>query len=490
MNLSFDSVLSVSPATIVSWMVGVVILRLTIARLLPKTKSEHTASTFERLLNSFQIWALKHPNAVFSRLVLPIITLVEGVMANFPTYLDAKRLALGSSFCCAGQVVIGDFNALKTALTSPQARTWRLGTSPLDAHFSPNLDVGGRNVFLLSLSDVGAGGAGDREVFRQALENYTLSAASKERQLDATALKLLDRLAADYAEMPHGPGDVFFTDNHRGWMGFLVRYIHYVMLGIDPADSATIEILTDLHYTRRGTVHYFAGIGRLFRWLNIRGHRHISQLIEQAATIYEQSPALADFPATPDGAEGMTRRELAKLLTAILSVAGLQGPLHLGYTAMGFRPLPAYKGQHTAEIDPVQYWDRLDLDDREGVRRFVLECARIWAPVSATHRVATEPFTTTISGQEQTFPAGTLVLIPMSLGLLDSSFWGPTTYEFDAQRENLCPYHMGFHSVGDRHAGRMCPGKDLALDMLVDVLISVGRVRRSLKVGSLVKTVR
>ncbi|MEM9567752.1 MAG: cytochrome 450, partial [Cyanobacteria bacterium P01_E01_bin.34] len=59
-----------------------------------------------------------------------------------------------------------------------------------------------------------------------------------------------------------------------------------------------------------------------------------------------------------------------------------------------------------------------------------------------------------------------------------------TTYEFDAQRENLCPYHMGFHSVGDRHAGRMCPGKDLALDMLVDVLISVGRVRRSLKVGS------
>ena len=479
MSLSFDSVLSVSPAALVSGLVGVVALGLAIARLVPRAKSKNTASTFERLLNGFQIWALQHPKTVLSRLVLPIVSVVEGGLANIPTYLDAKRLAFGSSFCCAGQVVIGDFSTLETALTSPQARTWQLGTSPLDAHFSPNLDAGGRNVFLLSLSDVGAGGAGDREVFRQALEDYALNAASKERQHDATARQLLDRLAADYAEMPHGQGDVFFTDNRRGWMGFLVRYIHYVMLGIDPTDSATVEMLTDLHYTKRGTVHYFAVMGRLFRRLNIRGHRQISQLIEQAATIYEQSPALADFPETPEGAEGMTRRELAKLLTAILSIAGLQGPLHLGYTAMGFRPLPAYKGQHTAEIDPVHYWDRLDLDDREGVRRFVLECARIWAPVSATHRVATEPFTTAISGKEQTFPAGTLVLIPMSLGLLDSSFWGPTTYEFDAQRENLCPYHMGFHSVGDRHAGRICPGKDLALDMLVDVLIYVGQVRRS-----------
>ncbi|MEM9152594.1 MAG: cytochrome 450, partial [Cyanobacteria bacterium P01_F01_bin.3] len=142
MNLSFDNGLSISLTTLVSGMAGVIILGLTSARLV-RAKSENTASTFERLLNGFQIWALQHPNAVSSRLVLPLIGVTEGVMANFPTYLDAKRMAFGSSFCCAGQVVIGDFNALKTALTSPQARTWRLGTSPLDAHFSPNLDVGG-----------------------------------------------------------------------------------------------------------------------------------------------------------------------------------------------------------------------------------------------------------------------------------------------------------------------------------------------------------
>jgi hypothetical protein len=67
----------------------------------------------------------------------------------------------------------------------------------------------------------------------------------------------------------------------------------------------------------------------------------------------------------------------------------------------------------------------------------------------------------------------------MILGLLDETVWGPSTYEFNAERENLCPYHLGFHSVGDRHAGRICPGKDIAIEMLVDVVRVVGQARRN-----------
>ena len=36
---------------------------------------------------------------------------------------------------------------------------------------------------------------------------------------------------------------------------------------------------------------------------------------------------------------------------------------------------------------------------------------------------------------------------------------------------------MGLHSVGDRSAGRIRPGKDIALKMLVDVVSTVGKVR-------------
>lgn len=437
------------------------------------------SSFMEPALNEFQAWILQNPDESLSKTLLPIISFVEGLIANEPTYLDAKRRALGPNFCCAGQVVLGEFATLETALTSPQARTWRLGTSLLDANHAPNQDIGGRNVFLLSLSDKEAGGSSAHEAFRKCMQKYLLNDATTKRQHDAIARGLLDRLAADYVEMPHGRGGGFFTDVKRGWMGFMVRYIHYVLFGLNPNDEKSMNLLTDLHYTRQSPLHYFAGIGSLLQNQNLMGHGELPNLIQQAATIYENSPALADFEENNPEDNGMTRRELAKLMTAIMSIAALQGPLHLGYTAMGYRPLPAYKGQQTSNIDLTNYWDDLDLDDRSSVRLYLLECARLWAPVSATHRVATEPFTVKVAGKERTFPAGTKVLIPMSLGLLDESFWGSTAYEFNAKRENLCPFHMGFHSVGDRSAGRICPAKDVALEMLVDVVSTVGKVRRS-----------
>jgi cytochrome P450 len=437
-------------------------------------------SLLDPALNDFQAWALQHPEEDLSKALIPIISFVEGLLANEPTYLASKRREFGPNFCCAGQVVMGEFETLEAALTSPQARTWRLGTTVLDPDRAPNQDIGGRNVFLLSLSDEAAGGSNDHAAFRQCMQHYLLNDAASERQKDAIARRLLEQLAEDYKAMPHGSGGAFFTDDKRGLMQFMIRYLHYVLFGLNPDDDASMKLLTELHYTHLSTLHYMDIVGSLLQNLNIKGHGDLSNSIEQAATIYENSPALADFQEEQPEYNRMTRRELAKLMTSIMSIAALQGPLHLAYTSMGFRPLPAYLDRQTAHINPTHYWDALNLDDREAVQRFLLECARLWAPVSATHRVATEPFTLTVAGKEHTFPAGTKILIPMSLGLLDERFWGPTTYEFDAQRENLCPFHMGFHGVGDRSAGRICPGKDLALDMLVDMLVIVGKVRRAL----------
>jgi len=437
------------------------------------------SSLINRTLNEFQAWALQNPEKCLSKTLLPPIAVMEGLIANEATYLQVKRLAFGANFCCAGQVVMSEFATLEKALTSPQARGWRLGTSVLDPDSTPNQDVGGRNLFLLSLSDRETDASSHHAAFRSCMQKYLLSSATTDRQGDEIARRLLERLAADYTEMPHGAGEAFFTDVNRGWMGFLVRYLHYVIFGINPDDEDSIGILTDLHYIRQSPRHYIAVLGSLSQKLNLLGHRDISDLIERAATIYEKSPALDDFQEESSENNGMTKRELAKLMTSIMAIAGLQGPLHLGYTAMGYRPLPAYKGQQTAEINPTDFWDQLDLDDSESIELFLLECARLWAPVGATHRVATEPFTATVAGKERTFPAGTKVLIPLSLGLLDDSFWGSTVYEFNPKRENLCPFHMGFHSVGDRSAGRICPGKDIALKMLVDVVSTVGKVRRS-----------
>ncbi|MBD1877253.1 cytochrome 450 [Nodosilinea sp. FACHB-131] len=433
------------------------------------------------ILNNFQTWAIQYPEKGLSKTILPLISLFEGLLATTnATYLHSKRQKFGSNFCCSGQVVLGDFETLKIALTSPQARTWRLGTTLLDAKHSPNQDVGGRNVFLLSLSDQAAGGSTDHAAFKKCMQDYLLNETASARQRDPIARGLLEKLAADYKAMPHSPGGTFFTDEHRGLMQFMIRYLHYVIFGLNPDDDDSMRHLTDLYYTRLGPTHYIAKVGRLLKQLKLKGHGDISDLIEKVATLYEQSPVLANFQEARPEYNHMTRRELAKLMTSIMSIAALQGPLHIAYTSMGFRPLPAYGDRTTANIDLTQEWDTLDLEDRHAVRLFLLECARLWAPVNATHRIATEAFTVTIAGKAQTFPAGTNILIPIGLGLLDESIWGSTTYEFNANRENLCPFHMGFHSVGDHSAERICPGKEVALDMLVDILITVGKVRRTL----------
>lgn len=443
----------------------------------PKPSPSLTPSLLDTLLNGFQMWAIENPKHPISVAILPIISFVEGLIANNTVYLDEKRQKLGFTFCCAGQVVLGDFQTLETALTSPQARTWRLGTSLLSASHGPGVDQGRRNTFLISLSDTAVGG--EHDPFRQCLEDYFFNDGMIARREDQVAKQLIQQLGVDYRELrDQNRLEEFFAHEKKGFMGFLVKYLHYVLFQINPEDETTIATLTNFHYTQRGTLHYFTGSGILERF-NLIGFGKIPDLVEQVATIYQQSPTLANFQENNPRYNNMTQREMAKLMVAIMSIAGLQGPLHFGRTAMGYQPFPAFKGRHTHEIQVKSYWDRLDLDDRESIKLFLLECSRLFMPVSASHRVATEPFTVTLAGKERTFPTGTKILIPMVLGMLSESFWGLTAYEFNAQRDNLCPYHMGFHSVGERHAGRICPAKELALEMLTDIISVVGKVRRS-----------
>lgn len=49
-------------------------------------------------------------------------------------YLSMQRAAFGENFVACGEVVLSEWEDVKKALTSPQARTFRLGTSPLSAN--------------------------------------------------------------------------------------------------------------------------------------------------------------------------------------------------------------------------------------------------------------------------------------------------------------------------------------------------------------------
>jgi hypothetical protein len=241
----------------------------------------------------------------------------------------------------------------------------------------------------------------------------------------------------------------------------------------------------ELHFTTNHAAYYLAKVGN---FLNLCGSgRKWPRLIHEVADIYKASPAFQGF-TVESKYNNMTLHEFSMLVTAIVGIAALLGPYHLAKTAMGNGNgddgfLPEYEDHHTHKIDVRKIWDNLDLNDRDDVQKYLLECGRLWMPVSTSHHVATEPFTATIRGKEHTFPAGTLMLVPMIMAMLSEKFWGKDTYEFNHSRENLCPYSMVFHSVGEQSHGRICPGKSLALTMLTDALIVCGKVRRSIPVN-------
>jgi cytochrome P450 len=98
---------------------------------------------------------------------------------------------------------------------------------------------------------------------------------------------------------------------------------------------------------------------------------------------------------------------------AMMSLAGMVGPLTHGLIATGFREFNNYEGQETHKIDVTKVWDQLDLENRDEVKRYLFECGRLRTPVSNSHRLATEDFTIKIRGKNRTFPKGTTIFIPI-----------------------------------------------------------------------------
>ena len=105
----------------------------------------------ELLNQKFQIYTLQHPNTFLGKFIQPIVSLLEGFApaVMFPEYsLPKKRLSFGQNFCAAGTVVLSEWDVVVNALTSPQARTFRLGTGILESSHLPGMVIGKRNTWV------------------------------------------------------------------------------------------------------------------------------------------------------------------------------------------------------------------------------------------------------------------------------------------------------------------------------------------------------
>ena len=202
--------------------------------------------------------------------------------------------------------------------------------------------------------------------------------------------------------------------------------------------------------------------------------------LEAVAKIYENSPSISAMEEGQAKYKNMTRRDLALLMVSIMSLAGMVGPRTLTNIVLGVIPLPDYDGEDTKDVKVREIWDTINLDNRGEVKRYMYECGRLRHAVSNTHKVALEDFTARVGRKDITFKKGTIIYIPLLLAGLDKSVYGSDTFEFNHNRQNLCPFSTLFHSFGVQTNGRVCPGREVAEHMIVEILIALGKVRQSM----------
>ena len=68
-------------------------------------------------------------------------------------------------------------------------------------------------------------------------------------------------------------------------------------------------------------------------------------------------------------------------------------------------------------------------------------------------------------------------MIPLSLSMFDENVWDDA-FEFNHNRHDLVKLNMMFHSVGNKQAGKVCPGKFFSMKMISEIIVRCGKVRR------------
>lgn len=422
----------------------------------------------------FQTWALQQPSSAVAGLFLPPVAIIESLAAGQSKNLIAAQDKYGPNWAAAGMVWMSSFNDTSKAVLEPEERTFHLGEHPMQVSAVPDVSRS-RNVFLLALSDKGAGGDGSHEKFKKAFVDWVMKDGVKNRAFSETGKGLWVELIKDYTDLEHNWwGQEFFNSTTRGLTPFVIKYLHYVMWGLDPNDQKLMDKLEEFYSSQLPVGHYIVP----YSWITELAHPGLTDLVEDIVSIYEKSPALEEFAVKAEY-NNMTKRELAALSVAIMRLAGVTGFSQMAKVTLGAWQMPAYHGGKS--YDQKHAWDSLDLENEDEVEKYVLECIRLDAPVSVTHRVATSPFSVDMQGGKKTFPKGTKIAIPLALGNIDRDFWGDDAYEFDAQRPELESNILSFNSVGvGGEAGRReCAARKFVVRSIVHMVTKLGETRRA-----------
>jgi len=384
----------------------------------------------------------------------------------------------GENYCCGQKVVLSEPALVEKSLTSPAGRGFYLHMYGMRERALAPATIDGETSFLLALPNDNDPASRHAEL-RQLVFTYCAGPAAMRRALpsDPVTAALLRDLRARLRSDPGNASNLHFPT-------FVVRAIHYCALGLQ-LDDATFDLAFRANVAPLDKGEYPSHGSRfLLAAPNLAGDAavaHLPALHEVLVDAYADALVALGFAG-----EFCSPRDFARSLVPIMALAGVFGPLD----ALS-QLFPEYVERSKLEAPLVDAPDfAWPWDDRNKLRLCLMEAQRLAPGVYGTTQVAREPFAAEIGGERVAFPPGTKTLLNYrNYGRREDVFgaepgkwrpyarakvnWGP-----DAR----CPF---FNSVGDKTAGadaavraglhphacgRICPGRDLALELLTSAL--------------------
>ena len=468
------------------------------------------------------------------------------------------RSEVGEAWCDNMKLEVANPETAKLIMTNPQDGNASLGQAWLRPHMLPQR-ANGDPLFLLQLPNgLGgdkAAGSAMHEAIRKLIFKYFINEAAVKRQ--SRSDPVTRRLYANLRRVVRSRGpteEPKWTSSRDGLPGFVLRYMHYVLFGLDLSEAQFTQ-LCDLYFnpvparrieppsgSSRRRLEAHAGSSRRLsmaalaepallpslsqpcppRWLVAEPapppvvascwlitplvcsqgsglsestlilvlQRYVGALLECAGdktmkALPERKERAIDLYLTTPAMQGYSDdavlpvREFLQAFITILGLAGLMGPL-----GAASHTLANYKGY----IPDDYAWP---FGDVGGIRLGVLEAMRMQPAVFGSGLVSSFPircpFAEGTGGATTVYPAGTPVHVNFVALNKDPAVWGEKATKWDPQGHSELLTKSGgpypnFNSWGGvdgdgtdnaedaRSKGRECPGKELSLTMLVDLV--------------------
>jgi len=428
------------------------------------------------LCHTLQSWLIRHPCAegYCFCCIRPCVT-IHDVAAYGSSTIRYFSSHIGDTWCDNMKVEVGDPEQMRLIMTSPQEGGPALGQAWLRAHKLPHSEKG-QPIFPISLPN---GLGGDRQAasdmhtdIRKLIWKYLINEKAYKRQ--SRSDPVIARLLLNMRKAAHGKTDRSglgeWGGTKDGLAGFILRYMHYVLFDLD-LTTEQFDDMWDMYFNPSSGLSDSSLIVVLMRYIGplkeCLGNKPMEELParrQKAIDLYITTPSLKGYAKD----EVLSVRDFSEMMITVLGLAGLMGPLGAASHTLG---------NYKRYIPDDFAWP---FGDRDKIQTCVFEAMRMQPAVFGSGLTAPRPMKCVINGKMEYFPKGTPLHCNFVAVNQNPRVWGDKAKKFDpyAHADMLklsseggpYPNFNSWGGKGDPNEGRECPGTQLSITMLIDLV--------------------